>query len=371
MNKRTHTSKRQVAMQIVIMAGGGGTRLWPVSRLRTPKQSQPFGDRETLLQKTFKRLRTGWAASDIFVSTNTEQYPILHRQLPTLAKRQYILEPSRRETAPAIGLAAAYLHKKNPQAIMVTANSDAYIREVPEYVAILRAAGQAVARTPDQTVLIGIKPRYPDTGLGYIKMDSQVDNIGRHEIFRVERFVEKPNLATAKRYAASWQYLWNPAMFVFRVDAMLDKFRRWLNPSYRLLMQMQAAMGTTREQAVIRRLYPKMQKISIDYGIMEKDRDMRVLPADLTWADIGNWRAVYDVLSNDRNTTVLRGKHIQRDSHGNLIHTDHQKIVATAGLSDMIIIDTPDALLIVPRDRAQDVKMLVAELEAKRLTDYL
>lgn len=353
------------------MAGGGGTRLWPVSRASSPKQAQPFGDNETLLQKTFHRLRRGWTAKDIFVSTSQEQYAVLHQQLPQLSRQHFILETARRETGPAIGLAAAFLHKKNPQEIMFTANSDAYLKEAQNYIRAIKQAGKVVAQNPDRTVLLGIKPRFAHTGLGYIKMKKQFAVMGGHEIFSVDRFVEKPNSATAKKYAASWQYLWNPAMFVFRVDAMLEKFRRWMPVSYRLLKQMEEAVGTSREQSTIKRLFPKMEKISIDYGIMEHDRNMLVIPTDLTWSDIGDWQAVHEMLAEHPQENLLRGRHVTIDSQGNLLFSYSGKLIATAGLHNMIVIESGDAILVCPKDRAQDVKKIVAELERQKLNRHL
>lgn len=358
-------------MKAVIMAGGSGTRLWPISRQHTPKQGQPFGDDETLLQKTYARVRRGWPDRDILVSTNLEQFPLLRKQLKKLRRANYILETARRDTAPAIGLVATYLHRRNPQEIMFTANSDTYVKEVDEYVRLLRTAERTVAKFPNQTILIGIKPKFPDTSLGYIKMQRQIEMMGKYEVFLVERFVEKPDLATAKRYIASWQYLCNPAMFVFRVDSMLEKFRRWMNPTYKLLMRFQATIGTRRELSTLKRLYPKMQKTSIDYGIMERDREMLVIPSDLTWSDIGSWGAVYDMLSERDQDNVVRGRHVHVDSRGNFIYSTTDKVVTTAGLRDMIVVDTDDALLICPRDRSQDVKKLVAELQQRKLHRYL
>ncbi len=358
-------------MKAVIMAGGSGTRLWPLSRKFTPKQGQPFGDHQTLLQKTYRRLRHGWTNRDIIVSTSVELFPRLRSQLPALRRNNFVLETERRDTAPAIGLVATYLHRQDPQAIMFTANADAYLKETDEYIRVVRAAGEAVLRYPNQTVLVGIKPRFPDTGLGYIKMKRQVDTIKKYELFLVDRFVEKPDARTAERYIASWQYLWNPAMFVFRVDAMLDKFRQWLPPTYKLLMKIKDAIGTSRERAAIKRLYPKMQKISIDYGIMEKDPSMLVIPADLTWSDIGNWGAVYEMLAPHDRANVVRGLHVTHDSQGNIIYSHTGKLIATAGVKNMIIIETDDAILVCPRDRAHDVKKLVTELEKHNLHRYL
>jgi mannose-1-phosphate guanylyltransferase len=359
-------------MYAVIMAGGGGTRLWPVSRKNTPKQSQPFGDNQTLVQKTYARLRRGWPDRNIFVSTNLKQYRTLHAQLPRIPSTQFILEPSRRDTAAAIGLAALMLWKKNPKAVMFMASSDHYFKEVPEYLRVVKATEKVVQQYPDRTVLMGVKPTFAHTGLGYIKMKHQVTQASGYDIFSVERFIEKPNQAKAERLVSEWQYLWNIGLFVFRADAMLEKYKRWLPKSYAALMHMAKDVGTSRQARSIKRHFSAMDKISIDYGIMEHDRRMLVIPADVTWADIGSWREVHDVLTGDGRTMVIKGMHIQKDSHGNLIYSkDPKKVVATAGLQNMIIIDTPDALLVLPKDRAQDVKELVAELEAKSLHRYL
>lgn len=358
-------------MKAVIMAGGSGTRLWPVSRKHAPKQGQSIGDDETLLQKTYRRLRTGWPNRDIIVSTSVEQYPRLRKQLPHFSRKHFILETDRRDTAPAIGLVATYLYKHNPHEVMFTVNSDTHIKEVGEFVRVIRSAGNAVERYPRQIILIGVKPRSADTGMGYIKMKQQVDSVGKYELFLVDRFIEKPHLATAQRFTRSWQYLWNPAMFVFRVDAMLEKFRRWLPSTYKLLTNISDAIGTRRENSTVKRLFPKMQKISIDFGIMEKDRSLLVIPADLTWSDIGTWAAVYEMLAERGHDNVVRGLHVTHDSSGNIIYSYSGKLIATAGVKNMIIIETDDAMLVCPKDRAQDVKKIVAEIERRKLSQYL
>lgn len=358
-------------MKAVIMAGGSGTRLWPLSRKNLPKQGQPLVGQETMVQVTYRRLRRGWPAKDILVSTNVAQFPVLRRQLPPLRPAQFILEPTRRDTAAAIGLVATYLWKRNRRQVMFTASSDHYFKEVGEYVRVVKAAGRAVAAHPQATVLVGVKPTFAHIGLGYIKMRRRVETIGGRGLFTVDRFIEKPDSAAARRFVTRWEYLWNIGVFMFRVDAMLDKFRRWLPRSHRLLMRMADAIGTSRERTVVRRLFPKMDRISIDYGIMEHDRHMFVIPAEVTWADIGSWREVYDMLAGQGGQNVVRGRHVHRDSRRNLVLTAPDKVVATVGLSDMIVVDTPDALLICPRDRAQDVKHLVADLERRRLHRHL
>jgi len=359
-------------MKLVIFAGGSGTRLWPISRNRTPKQAQPFGDNQTLLQKTFARLRRGYPVRDIWLSTSAEQYPLLKKQVPNIPRSQVILEPARRDTAAAIGLAAATITARvSPQETIATVWSDAYIKEPLVYLRALKDAGRVVTTHPNQTVLIGLKPRYPDTGLGYIKIARQVETVGKTDVFLVDRFVEKPDQRTAERYVRSWQYLWNPGMFVFRADAMLDKFRAWLPATHRILMKIADDLGTPRGNATVKRLYPRVEKISIDYAIMEKDRTMLAIPADFTWSDVGTWAAVHDMLADHPHHNVSRTRHISVDSRGNLLFSYSGKLMATAGVHDMIVIETDDAILVCPKSRAQDVKKIVLELRSPETPHHL
>lgn len=357
-------------MNVLILAGGGGTRLWPVSRTRNPKQFQPFLGTHTLLQKTYLRMRKGFPPSQIFVSTNTNQQRLIARQLPRVPRDHYIVESAKRDTAPAIGLAAAWLAKLNPDAIFVTANVDHYIQKEAAFHAALKAAEQVVRKHPKAVTLLGVNPTYPETGYGYIKMGAPAFRLGKQEVFHVDRFVEKPDLATAKEYLKRWEYLWNPAMFVWRAQTLLELFKRYLPKHYIILKRIQRSIGTPQQAATIKREFPKMAPISIDYGIIEKVRQMFVLPVDLGWADIGHWRTVRDVLQKQPGANVIRGKHLGT-AENSLIYGYTKRTIATAGVKDLIIVDMEDALLVCPADRAQDVKKIVDELKAKKLKKLL
>ena len=358
-------------MKAVIMAGGSGTRLWPLSRRDNPKQSQPIVDQQTMVQKTYQRLIRLYPAKNIFISTNQAHWPFLRRQLPRVPRSHFILEPARRDTSAAIGLATTCLAQLDPQEVICTVNSDHYIRDVSEYGHLLRTAERLVTRYPNQTVLIGTKPTFPDTASGYIKVLREIDTMGNKQVFSVDRFVEKPDLTTAKRFMASWQYFVNTAWFTFRADAMLDKFRQWLPSSYSRLMKIKRTLGTRQEASTIRREYPLMKKIAIDYGVMEKDRTMLCIPSTVEWIDIGNWQNVYDMLAGETGENVVRGRHVHIDSRGNLLFSYTGKLIATAGLQDMIVIETEDAILVCPKHRAQDVKRIVIELERQKLHHHL
>jgi len=356
-------------MKIVILAGGGGTRLWPVSRKNKPKQIQPFIGNKTLLQKTFERLRSGFKLDDILVSANARHYSLIHKQIPALPKKNYILEPEKKDTAAAIGLVAAYLAKQNPKEVFLTANADHYIKNVKEYIRIIKLIGKVVKDNPAATGLVGIKPTYPETEYGYIKINKLFGQIGNDEIFYGEKFIEKPDFITAKKYFKAWDYLWNPAMFCWRADYLLSLFKKHLPKHYLHLNKIQKAVGTKSEKSVLNREFKKIKpSISIDYGIMEKIKKMLVVPADFDWVDVGHWRTVKDVLSQKKDDNVIKGKYVGHDSKGNLIYSYSGKLIATAGVENMVIIDTEDCLLVCPKNRAHEIKKIVEELKKRK--DY-
>jgi len=358
-------------MKIVILAGGGGTRLWPVSRKNKPKQIQPFIGNKTLLQKTFDRVAKGFKSSDIFVSTNYSQQNIVKKQIPRLPKENYILETVKKDTAAAIGLAAVFIAKRNPKDIMMMANSDGYIRNEKEYIRLLRLAEKTVRDNPKHTLLLGIRPTYPETGYGYVKINKIFKQSGNDEIFLGQKFVEKPDLKEAEKYVKSWDYLWNPAMFCWRVDYLLSLYKKYLPAHYKILLRIQESLGTKEEKSVVMREFKKIKPISIDYGIIERTRKLLVIPASFDWADVGHWRTVKDILAKSQQDNVIRGKNITIDSNDNLIYSYTGKLITTAGIENMIIIDTDDCLLVCSKNKAQDVKKIVEQLEKKKMKKYL
>ncbi|MDP2586719.1 MAG: sugar phosphate nucleotidyltransferase [Candidatus Komeilibacteria bacterium] len=353
-------------MKILILAGGTGTRLWPVSRKRDPKQVQPFLGSQTLLKSTVNRMLHTFKKEDLFLSTNQSQLKLIKKDLGSLIlKNHYLVEPEKRDTAAAIGFAVMSIAQKNPDATIATVWADHHLNNSSEYSRILRQAEKTVNKYPDHLVLIGLKPAYPETGYGYIKLNKIFDTLGKDKIYKVGGFKEKPDLKTAAKYLTSGHYLWNPGYFVFKPQTMLDLFKKYLPKHYGVLMEIKNQPGQ------IKKYFGRMEKISIDYGIMERAKKMLCLPASFDWVDVGHWRTIHDVLAKKPADNVLSGNNIVLDSSGNLIYNFSNKLVTAVGLRNMIVVQTDDALLVCPKDRAQDVKKIVEELERRQLKKYL
>jgi len=357
---------------LILMAGGHGTRLWPVSREKEPKQIQPFiGSNETLLEQTFKRVVKKFPLENIYITTVKNHFSEIRKLLPKIPLKNFSVEPERKDTAAAIGLVATIINKRDSESIITTINSDHYIENKNEYIKIIQLAQKLASEKEKYTILVGINPNYPETGYGYIKMKKAFKEIDDHESFYVDRFVEKPDLKTAKTYLKRWEYLWNPALFTWSTKNLLNLYKIHLPNIYRRLRRIQKSIGTKQEKTVISEEYSKMDKISIDYGILEKTKKLLVIPADFDWTDIGHWRTIKDVLSSSAKENLIKGKHVGVGSEGNLIYSFSGRLIATAGLKNMIIIDTADAVLICHKNSAQDVKKLVEELKIKGFKKYL
>lgn len=349
----------------LILAGGAGTRLWPVSRNSRPKQLLSLDGKLSLLQATYQRLRPIFKDNDIWIATATGLAKTIRQHLPGI--KNFSLEPVAKSTAPAVGLAALKIWHDDPASIIVTVNSDHYIKNDKEYRRLLKLGNKIVARYPDQVLLIGLKTSYPETGYGYIKTGKVVENFGKEELREVRQFIEKPNLAEAKKYHAGSNYLWNPAIFIFRAQHMLNLFKKFLPRHHRLLMEISSQLKNIRR---VEKIFKKMAAISIDYGIMEKSKRLLVLPSSFSWSDIGSWRAVYEILAANQGNVVI-GKHLGVDSHGNLVYSTTDRLITTVDIEDSIIVDTEDALLIGRRDKSQNVRKIVDSLKQKGWDNYL
>lgn len=355
-----------MALYAVILAGGAGTRLWPVSRRRTPKQVQPFLDRDTLLQKTVARVRQSFPDRQIIIATSVDMASVVRQQLPKALRQSLIIEPYRRDTAAAIGLAAAILYRRDKEAAFITINSDHYIPDEVAYGRTIKTVARIIKQYPDHTIIVGVKPTYPETDYGYIQLGKLI----RSGVFAVKRYVEKPDLATARRYVNSKQYLWNPALFCWRVDNLLKLFAQYL-PKHSAAMTKIVTAPAAKLSATIKNNLRRLSAISIDYGLMEKlQRQLLVIPATFRFTDIGHWETLRSVLA-DEHGNVMKGKTITHDSTGNLIYNFTDRLIAAAGLHNTIVVQTDDATFICPRHRSGDAKQIVKLLAQKRLWRYL
>ena len=368
--------RETLPVHAVILAGGRGTRFWPRSRIKTPKQLLNIAGRGTMLEQTVARFRPIVRADRIWTVTNAEQEGSLRKQLPAGSRKRVLVEPIGRNTAAAIALAAFHIQKaEKDDALMAVLPADHYIRDVTAYHKIVRTALD-VAREPGRMVVLGIPPTHPETGFGYIeRMEATIGADGT-PVYPVRRFAEKPPLETAKEYVASGNYQWNAGMFFWRVSTFLNALRSHLPATYLQLKTLAESIGTHKYNARLGKIYPKLENISVDYAILERvtaqaaDPQVFVIPAQVGWSDIGSWAAVYELLARAPNENIFLGEGHAMDANGNYFSTNG-KFVAAIGVNDLIVVETPDALLVCPRDRAQDVGKMVKWLEEQKLTKLL
>lgn len=356
-------------MYAVIMAGGIGTRFWPRSRTRRPKQLLKILDDRTMIQATVARLNGLVAQDQIYVVTTEPQLEEIREQLPFLKPDNLIIEPKGKNTAPCIGLSAIMLKHRDPNAIMAVLPADHRINNETLFRKVL-AAAERVAATEHRLVTIGIHPTYPATGYGYIQINSQADEIDGIKVFKVRTFAEKPDALTANRFLASGDFLWNSGIFIWSVNAILKEIEEALPELYDGLMEIEKYLGTKLQDEVIKKVYCTIKSISIDYGVMEHSASVFVLKGEFDWNDVGSWEEIYKISDHDENGNVIIGNHLIRDTRGCLIDSP-RRMIATLGLENLIIIDTDDALLICRRDMAQQVKDLVDTMKRKNLEQYL
>lgn len=356
-----HSDAQGAPFHAVILAGGRGTRFWPRSRKRRAKQVLAVVGQHTLIQQTLTRLRPMVPTERIWIITNGHLRNEIVRQLPGVPPAQIIAEPVQRNTAPAIGLAAHLIKKRHPDAVIGVFPADHLIVKEDKFLKVLQAA--IASAEQGAIVVLGIKPRWPETGYGYIEFEKKPVVAGNPKPYRVARFREKPDLATAKKYVKSGMHFWNSGMFVWRAQTILDALDRYVPKTAELLLEV--SNGESLEK-----LYPLCENISIDYAVLEKAKNVVGIPCDIGWNDVGSWNAVYDLLPRDPQGNALRGQGVLLDSKRNYVDAPG-KMVATIGVEDLVIVDTPDALLVCHRDRAQDVSKIVKWLEEHRREDLL
>ena len=348
----------------VIMAGGGGTRLWPLSRKSRPKQMLAIGQERSLFQVAVDRLQGVFSSDRIYVVTVEEQAAELKKQCPEIPAENFLLETMPRGTASVVGYAAAVLGKRDPDAVMAVLTADHIIGNLKLFQQILTSAYQVAGE--DYLVTLGVTPTYPATGYGYTRRGDLVGKYQELDVFQVREFTEKPDLPEAERMLSSGEYAWNSGMFFWRTEVILNEISRQMGELSSQLKVITEAWGTPDQDNVIRKVWPDIKPETIDFGIMENAGKVAVIPAaGLEWNDVGSWEALFDVLPADGDGNIFQGdEHISLDTSGALIFTaDNPRTVVTIGTRDLIVVDTGDILLICDRDRAQEVRQIVKQLE--------
>ena len=349
-------------MKILVMAGGKGTRLWPVSRKNKPKQFQKLISNKTMLQETVDRILPDFSLKDVYIATNKSYVDEIKKELPQLAVNNIIGEPAFRERASCIALASAIFSKEGEDEIMAVFPSDHYIKKEDELIRVLKSSENFLNNNPEHLVVIGVKPTGPETGYGYIEHNTKSIMKEKDQQFhRVEKFIEKPDLETAKRYYQKDNFLWNTSIYLWKTSSIIDRFKRFIPDSYERLCRIKKTVGTFEFEKVLEKEYPLMDMISVEYGILENDDKTVVVPADLGWSDVGSWSVLKDSLIS-KDSHFVKGEHLDVGSK-NLLVYGSKKLITTVGLKDLIIVDTDDAILICDKNNSQLVKTVVEKLE--------
>ena len=351
----------------LIMAGGRGERFWPRSRKNLPKQFLSLtDDGKTMIQLTVERILPLVDMQDIYIATNRDYKKLVREQLPEIPEENILCEPVGRNTAPCIGLGAVHIARKYDDAVMFVLPSDHLIKYNTIFLNTLSDAAE-VAEQGENLVTLGITPDYPETGYGYIKFNP---NQTMKRAFAVDRFVEKPDLETAKEYLATEQYLWNSGMFIWKVSTILHNMEKYLPETYAGLQRIQNAIATEDEQNVLEREFEAFHSESIDYGIMEKAQNIYILSGSFGWDDVGSWLAVERIRQSNEFGNVITGNAVTVDTKNTIIEGS-KKLIATVGIEDLIIVDTEDALLICEKDSAGNIKKVLENLKICNRTEYL
>lgn len=351
----------------LIMAGGKGERFWPRSRVSLPKQFLSLtDDGKTMIQLTVERISPLVNIEDVYIATNKNYKELVKQQLPGIPEENILCEPVGRNTAPCIGLGAAHVAKKYEDATMIVLASDHLIKNNEIFTETFTQACE-VAEKGENLVTIGITPNYPETGYGYIKYDQ---NTKEGSAYAVEKFVEKPVLEVAKEYLADGHYLWNSGMFVWKVSTILNNFKKLLPESYAALMKIKESVGTADEEAVLNKEFMNLEAESVDYAIMEKADNIYIIPGNFGWDDIGSWLAVGRIKKTDDDNNVVNGNVVTVNTK-NCVIEGADKLIATVGLRDMVVVDTKDATLISTKENAGEIKKVLAKLRETGKNQYL
>ena len=362
---------------IVILCGGGGTRLWPGSRKQTPKQFINFFSENSLYKEAVDRAKKIVPVERIFIITNKDYVDEVKREFPQVLKKNIIAEPFKKNTALAMGVAAAYVYKRDPQAVIVNFASDHTVEDLEKAKKTVLASAKT-AFDKNILVAVGISPTFAHTGYGYIKTGKILQKVDNLPVFKALEFKEKPDLKTAKKFLKKGNYYWNANWYTWSAKAILEAFKKFSPGLYKNIKRIYQTIGTKQEQKILKQEYKKAKEEQIDTAISEKVGNLVVIPGKFGWNDVGSWNVVFDLAAKNKdNNVVIQSSRatkkqaiIAHDSRNNLIHY-HDQLVALVGVEDLIIVDTKDALLVCKKDRAQEVKKIVQKLKEQKKQEYL
>jgi len=354
----------------LIMAGGEGTRFWPLSRKDNPKQFLKLNDEQkTMLQQTVERINVLVPYEQIFIATNANYAKAIKEQLLEIPEKNIIIEPFKRNTAPSIALSSVIIEDKYPGSTMLVLPADHLIKDQASFIDTLEK-GIMTSAAGTNLVTIGIEPTHPETGYGYIHFGDKLHTIDGDNIYEVRNFTEKPDLEKAKEFLDEGTYLWNSGMFIWNLNSILKSIEEHLPEMHNSLERIREALNSEVEKEVINNEFEKMESISIDYGIMEKADNIFVIPGSFGWDDLGSWPALERIKKVDKSGNVVVGKHYGIDTTNSIIHSP-DKVITTIGLDNVVIVNTEDAVLICDKERAQEVKRIRNILEDEGLEDHL
>ncbi|MCA9912678.1 MAG: mannose-1-phosphate guanylyltransferase [Anaerolineae bacterium] len=354
----------------LILAGGGGKRLWPMSRENSPKQMLPLVGNRTMFKMSVERLHPLFAQERIYVSTGRNYEEDLKADASELSGKNFIVEPSARDNAAAVGLAMAVIHQRDPNAVVAMLTADHYIADVEKFRSVLQTGYQLAQE--GKIVTLGITPTHPATGFGYIQQGETIATIDNFEVHKAIRFTEKPDDVTATQFVASGKYSWNSGMFIWKAETAMRELERQQPEMFALLQKLKPSVDTPEFEATLESIWEEMPRISIDYAVMENAQNMVVIPVEMGWNDVGTWSSLYDVLDHDAEKNAGNQepeRRITLDATGSMFYSD--KLIVAIGVDDLVVVETEDTILICDRKRSQDVKKIVTYLKENGLKDYL
>jgi len=347
-------------MYVIVLAGGGGTRLWPHSRSNNPKHLLRLVKSDTtMIQETVRRVLPLTSPDKILVVTNHKHADEVRKQLPEIPHDNVLEEPVGRNSGPAVGYGALHVAHVDPEAVILTCPADHVILKEEEFRSAVKAAAQVAL--DNYLVTMGISPGYPDTGYGYMELGEEIKHVDGYKVHRVLRFTEKPDLQTATEYVNSGRFVWNSGMFIWKASVILEEISKYMPNLHTALQKIKDVVGTPEERHVVNDLWPQLEDLSIDYGVLEKSDRVVTIPVDIGWSDVGDWGALAEILEKDENGNSLIGDVMTFDTRNSLIYSSGC-LVTTIGLEDMIVVSTGDAMLVCPKSRAEEVRKIVNKL---------